>query len=67
MQNIINLKSTKNLDDWFADKFNNFTLPFYSSIDLRNAHYKIAPVDAHLFPVGIFKHRISSVARPFAK
>lgn len=55
MQNVINLKLIKNLlniDNWFEEKFNNLVLPFYSSIDLRNSSYKIAPVDANLFPAG---------------
>lgn len=55
MQNVINFKLIKNLsniDNWFEEKFNNLTLPFYSSIDLRNSHYKIAAVDANLFPAG---------------
>jgi len=55
MQNVINFKLIKNLlniDNWFKEKFNNLTLPFYSSIDLRNSCYKIAAVDANLFPAG---------------
>ena len=28
------------------------TVPFYASVDLRNAGFKMAPVDANLFPAG---------------
>ncbi|QKX02244.1 glutamate--cysteine ligase [Wolbachia endosymbiont of Dirofilaria (Dirofilaria) immitis] len=52
MQNIIHPNLEKNINDWFEAKFNDFTLPFYSSVDLRNSGYKIAPIDANLFPAG---------------
>ncbi|MCV3769683.1 MAG: glutamate--cysteine ligase, partial [Wolbachia pipientis] len=52
MQNIIYPNLEKNINDWFEVKFNNFILPFYSSLDLRNSGYKIAPIDANLFPAG---------------
>jgi glutamate--cysteine ligase len=52
MQNIIHLKLEKSINNWFEAKFNGLTLPFYSSIDLRNSGYKITPVDANLFPAG---------------
>lgn len=52
MQNIIHPKLEKSVNNWFEAKFNGLTLPFYSSIDLRNSGYKIAPVDANLFPAG---------------
>ena len=29
--------------------------PFYSSVDLRHAGYKLAPVDTNLFPAGFNK------------
>ncbi|APR97785.1 glutamate--cysteine ligase [Wolbachia endosymbiont of Folsomia candida] len=52
MQNIIHPKLEISINNWFEAKFNGLTLPFYSSIDLRNSGYKIAPVDANLFPAG---------------
>lgn len=55
MQNVINLKLIKNsssINDWLEEKFNQQPLPLYSSVDLRNSNYKIAPVDANLFPAG---------------
>lgn len=52
MQNIIRPDLEKSINNWFGAKFNGLTLPFYSSIDLRNSGCKIAPVDANLFPAG---------------
>jgi glutamate--cysteine ligase len=36
--------------------------PFYSSVDLRNAGYKIAPVDTNLFPAGF--NNLNPASRP---
>lgn len=35
--------------------------PFYSSVDLRHAGYKVAPVDTNLFPAGF--NKLSAAAR----
>lgn len=40
------------IEDWFRDQFNTLPIPIYSSVDLRNAGFKIAPVDTNLFPAG---------------
>ncbi|SMN11313.1 Glutamate--cysteine ligase, divergent, of Alpha-and Beta-proteobacteria type [uncultured Candidatus Thioglobus sp.] len=37
---------------WFAEQWNKVSIPFYASVDLRNAGYKLAPVDTNLFPAG---------------
>ncbi len=37
---------------WFQAQIRLNTPPFYSSIDLRNAGFKIGPVDCNLFPAG---------------
>ncbi len=52
MQNIIHPNLEKSINNWFETQFNSLTLPFYNSIDLRNSGYKIAPIDANLFPAG---------------
>ncbi|UWI83288.1 glutamate--cysteine ligase [Wolbachia endosymbiont of Howardula sp.] len=52
MQNIILPILEKSINSWFENKFHNLILPLYSSIDLRYSGYKIAPVDANLFPAG---------------
>jgi len=40
------------IESWFRSQWRNITEPFYSSVDIRNAGYKIAPVDTNLFPAG---------------
>ncbi|QOD38050.1 glutamate--cysteine ligase [Candidatus Wolbachia massiliensis] len=52
MQNIIHPDLEKSINNWFETKFKGLILPFYSSIDLRNSGYKVAPIDANLFPAG---------------
>ncbi|MBC8209562.1 MAG: glutamate--cysteine ligase [Gammaproteobacteria bacterium] len=37
---------------WFRQQFNRSPAPFYASVDLRNAGFKLAPVDTNLFPAG---------------
>lgn len=37
---------------WFRLEWMEHTPPFYSSVDVRNAGFKIAPVDTNLFPGG---------------
>ncbi|MGL9718688.1 MAG: glutamate--cysteine ligase [Wolbachia sp.] len=64
MQNIIHPKLKKSLNSWFEEKFDSLTLPFYSSIDLRNSGYKIAPIDANLFPAGF--NNLSEVSKAIA-
>ncbi|WP_395462894.1 glutamate--cysteine ligase [Wolbachia endosymbiont of Cantharis cryptica] len=64
MRNIIHPNLEKSINNWFETKFNGLTLPFYSSIDLRNSGYKIAPIDANLFPGGF--NNLSEVSRTTA-
>lgn len=40
------------IEDWFAGQWRMSPAPFYGSVDLRNAGYKLAPVDMNLFPAG---------------
>jgi glutamate--cysteine ligase len=40
------------IERWFRLKWQDHTPPFYGSVDLRNAGYKLAPVDMNLFPGG---------------
>ena len=45
--------SNKNqLISWFDQKKENLFFPFYSSFDIRDSGYKVAPVDANIFPAG---------------
>ncbi len=40
------------IESWFREQWRITQAPFYSSVDIRNAGYKIAPVDTNLFPAG---------------
>ena len=40
------------IERWFRLQWQEHTPPFYSSVDLRNAGFKIAPVDTNLYPGG---------------
>ena len=40
------------IESWFRGQWRRTPAPFYASVDLRNAGYKIAPVDTNLFPAG---------------
>jgi len=40
------------IERWFRDQWRVTPAPFYCSVDLRNAGFKLAPVDTNLFPAG---------------
>lgn len=40
------------VESWFRHQWGQTRPPFYGSVDLRNAGYKLAPVDTNLFPAG---------------
>ena len=40
------------LQEWFLEKNQGLAAPFYSSFDIRDSGFKIACVDANLFPAG---------------
>ncbi len=44
------LESMPAIERWFRLEWMEHTPPFYTSADLRNAGFKLAPVDTHLFP-----------------
>ena len=39
-------------ENWLREQWRKTPAPFYSSVDLRNAGFKLAPVDTNLFPAG---------------
>ncbi len=45
-------KKIDQLEAWFNSKSKDLQLPFYSSFDIRDSGFKVAPVDANLFPAG---------------
>jgi glutamate--cysteine ligase len=40
------------IEHWLRAQFAEHEVPFYASVDLRNAGFKLAPVDTNLFPGG---------------
>jgi len=40
------------VERWFREQWLLTPAPFYASVDLRNAGFKLAPVDTNLFPAG---------------
>ena len=40
------------IESWFRNQWRKTPAPFYASVDMRNAGFKIAPVDTNLFPAG---------------
>ncbi|QHI98687.1 glutamate--cysteine ligase [Xylophilus rhododendri] len=58
------LDSTPAIERWFRLEWMEHTPPFYSSVDVRNAGFKLAPVDTNLFPGGW--NRLSPQMQPLA-
>ena len=46
------LDSMPAIERWFRLEWMEHTPPFYTSVDVRNAVFKLAPVDTNLFPGG---------------
>ncbi|KQW68835.1 MULTISPECIES: glutamate--cysteine ligase [unclassified Methylibium] len=46
------LESMPAIERWFRLEWMEHTPPFYSSVDVRNAGFKLAPVDTNLYPGG---------------
>ncbi len=53
------------IENWFAQKFQENPANFYNSVDLRHADYKIAPVDTNCFPAGF--NNLSATSKIHAK
>ncbi|MBI2382643.1 MAG: glutamate--cysteine ligase [Gammaproteobacteria bacterium] len=46
------LARAPDIEAWFRQQWRKTPAPFYCSVDLRNAGFKLAPVDTNLFPAG---------------
>ena len=46
------LAQQASIERWFRSQWLETPAPFYASVDLRNAGFKLAPVDTNLFPGG---------------
>ncbi len=58
------LESLPAIERWFRLEWMEHTPPFYTSVDLRNAGFKLAPVDTNLFPGGF--HNLTVEMLPLA-
>jgi glutamate--cysteine ligase len=58
------LESMPAIERWFRLEWMEHTPPFYCSVDLRNAGFKLAPVDTDLFPGGF--NNLTSEMLPLA-
>ena len=58
------LTRSAEIEAWFRKQFHRTPAPFYCSVDLRNAGYKLAPVDTNLFPAGF--NNLNPVFAPLA-
>ena len=58
------LDATPRIERWFRLQWQEHTPPFYGSVDLRNAGFKLAPVDTNLYPGGF--NNLSAEALPLA-
>ncbi len=55
IQKQIHQNIVQNMDavhTWFSSYRKRLVLPFYSSVDVRDSHQKVASVDANLYPAG---------------
>ncbi len=46
------LNAQTEIEHWFRHQWKLHPAPFYSSVDLRNGGFKVAPIDTNLFPGG---------------
>ena len=46
------LDAQPTIEHWFRSQWVDHAVPFYTSVDLRNSGFKLAPVDTNLFPGG---------------
>lgn len=46
------LDAQPTIEHWFRSQWAERTIPFYTSVDLRNSGFKLAPVDTNMFPGG---------------
>lgn len=58
------LNASTGIEQWFRHAWQEHTPPFYGSVDLRNAGFKLAPVDTNLYPGGF--NNLSPEAVPLA-
>ena len=58
------LNASSDIEHWFRSQWKSHVPPFYASVDLRNAGFKLSVVDTNLFPGGF--NNLSSDVLPLA-
>lgn len=58
------LNASSDIEHWFRSQWKSHVPPFYASVDLRNAGFKLSVVDTNLFPGGF--NNLSSEVLPLA-
>jgi len=58
------LNASSDIEHWFRSQWRSHVPPFYASVDLRNAGFKLSVVDTNLFPGGF--NNLSSDVLPLA-
>jgi len=58
------LAASAQIERWFRLQWQTHVPPFYGSVDLRNAGFKLAPVDTNLYPGGF--NNLSEAVLPLA-
>ena len=53
------------IKDWFAQKRAQFEMPIYGSVDIRDANWKVAVVDANQYPAGFNNLRDGDIGQHF--
>ena len=53
------------LEHWFAEKRSEMDMPIYGSVDIRDAHWKVAVVDANQYPAGFNNLREGDIGEHF--
>jgi len=56
------LEHQSQIETWLRSQWLQTPAPFYASVDLRNAGFKLAPVDTNLFPAGF--NNLNEAFRP---
>ncbi len=54
-QDEIHLKISRNfkkVNEWYVEKRKGYAYPFYTSVDVRDSGFKVAVVDANIYPAG---------------
>jgi glutamate--cysteine ligase len=58
------IRATPQIERWFRLEWQEHTPPFYGSVDVRNAGFKVAPIDTNLFPSEF--HHLADAMLPLA-